>query len=404
MSSRLCLRSAKLAALVLVCGTMVSSASAQIATAITQPLALGGIPNTNPALVYKLNLATGVSTQFYDPLAAPVMLATAPGIQGLAADEANRRLFAITTNGLRSDLYAIGYDTAQATFIAQCRVDPAVTNTVANQNGLVLTGLAYDSTRNKLYGTKSLQGGSGATLRPEGIYEINVTTGQSTLVRTFETSPASDFTIDGIDYDATTDKLYMADDDTTLGQNVFSLTASDLSAPLVIVFTYPTGVNDVDGLAVGGGKVFLLSDGVQGNGGFHRIYDLASGTFDANIASPYPSYAPSSIGPVNPSGAATYAPGLFTVITTPRCNAADIAYDDGTPLPPNGPAGGTNNGVTEGDYNLFFARFFDSDLAVDIANDDGSPLPPFGTLTTNNGVTEGDYNLFFSIFFDGCSF
>ncbi len=88
----------------------------------------------------------------------------------------------------------------------------------------------------------------------------------------------------------------------------------------------------------------------------------------------------------------------------PRCNPADIAYDDGSPLPPNGPAGGTNNGVTEGDYNLFFARFFDSDIAVDIANDDGSPLPPFGALATNNGVTEGDYNLFFSIFFDGCSF
>ncbi len=89
---------------------------------------------------------------------------------------------------------------------------------------------------------------------------------------------------------------------------------------------------------------------------------------------------------------------------SPRCNAADIAYDDGSPLPPIGPIGGVNNGVTEGDYNLFFARFFDSDIAVDIANDDGSPLPPFGTLTTNNGVTEADYNLFFSIFFDGCAF
>ena len=62
-----------------------------------------------------------------------------------------------------------------------------------------------------------------------------------------------------------------------------------------------------------------------------------------------------------------------------------------------------NNGVTEGDYNLFFGQFFDSGSATDIANDDGSPLPPFGPLTTNNGVTEGDYNLFFSIFFNGCS-
>ncbi len=92
------------------------------------------------------------------------------------------------------------------------------------------------------------------------------------------------------------------------------------------------------------------------------------------------------------------------VVADPRCNPADIANDDGSPLSPNGPAGGTNNGVTEGDYNLFFARFFDSDIAVDIANDDGSPLPPFGPLATNNGVTEGDYNLFFSIFFDGCAF
>ena len=94
----------------------------------------------------------------------------------------------------------------------------------------------------------------------------------------------------------------------------------------------------------------------------------------------------------------------FGACTAPRCNPADIAYDDGTPLPPIGAPTGTNNGVTEGDYNLFFAQFFDANAAVDIANDDGSPLPPFGPLTTNNGVTEGDYNLFFSIFFDGCAF
>ncbi len=404
MSSSNRLRTSAFAALVVVSGTLASTVSAQIATAITRPAALGPNPNTNPALVYKLDLSTGESTQFYDPLAEPPLPATAPGFQGLAADEANRRLFAITTNGLRSDLYAIGYDTAEATFIAQVRVDPAVDNTVSNQNGLVLTGLAYDSTRQKLFGVKSLQGGSGATLRPEGIYEINVTTGQTTLVRTFELSPASDFTIDGFDYDAATDRFYMADDDTTGGQNVYSLTAADLNASLVLVFTYPAGTTDVDGLAAGGGKVFLLSDGPQGNGGFHQIYDLATGTFDEPIATPYPSYAPSSIGPVNPSGAATYAPGLFTPVAPARCNPADIANDDGTPLPPNGPAGGTNNGVTEGDYNLFFARFFDSDIAVDIANDDGSPLPPFGPLATNNGVTEGDYNLFFSIFFDGCAF
>ncbi len=85
-----------------------------------------------------------------------------------------------------------------------------------------------------------------------------------------------------------------------------------------------------------------------------------------------------------------------------RCNPADIAYDDGAPLPPIGVPGGVNNGVTEGDYNAFFSTFFDAGAICDIANDDGSPLPPFGDLTTNNGTTEADYNLFFAIYFDGC--
>ena len=101
-----------------------------------------------------------------------------------------------------------------------------------------------------------------------------------------------------------------------------------------------------------------------------------------------------------------------------RCNGADIAYDNGdflpraeivdgtngTPAIP-GPFGGVNNGVTEADYNVFFANFFDANAVADIANDDGVsrvPTPAPGTVV-NNGVTEGDYNYFFSVFFDGCS-
>ena len=101
-----------------------------------------------------------------------------------------------------------------------------------------------------------------------------------------------------------------------------------------------------------------------------------------------------------------------------RCNGADIAYDNGDFLPraeivdgTNGtPAipgafGGTNNGVTEADYNVFFANFFDANAVADIANDDGTsrvPTPAPGTVV-NNGVTEGDYNYFFGVFFNGCS-
>ncbi len=112
-------------------------------------------------------------------------------------------------------------------------------------------------------------------------------------------------------------------------------------------------------------------------------------------------------------------PDVVAPVYPARCNGADIAYDNGDFLPraeivdgtngtPEivGPFDGTNNGVTEADYNVFFANFFDANPVADIANDDGVsrvPTPAAGSVT-NNGVTEGDYNYFFSVFFDGCGF
>jgi len=366
-----------------------TAASAQFATCINRPLALGPNPNPNPALVHALNLTTGQSTQFFDPINGPQPIpATAVGFQGLAADEATRRLFAITTNGLRSDLYAISYGSAQATFIAQCRVDPAVDNTVANANGLVLTGLGFDSQRQRLIATLSLQSGTVGTptFRPEGLYEVNVVTGQTTLVRTLEVLPASDFTIDGIDYDAASDTFYLADDDTTGGRNVYSLPGSDLTAPLTLVVAYPAGVTDVDGLGVGGGKILLVSDGApQGNGGFHTVYDIASGTFDRTIATPYPSYAPSTLGPVNPSAGATYAPGLLT-LAPPTC-LADLVGGDGNP-----PADGSVDG---NDFSAFLNAFGAGSLLGDLVGGDGNP-PADGSVDGN------DFSAFLNAFGAGC--
>jgi uncharacterized repeat protein (TIGR01451 family) len=93
---------------------------------------------------------------------------------------------------------------------------------------------------------------------------------------------------------------------------------------------------------------------------------------------------------------------------SPRCSPADVAYDDSAPLPPAGAPGGVNNGVTEGDYNFFFANYFNADPRCDIADDAGQPLPPFGPggipPFVNNGVTEADYNVFFGTYFNGCAF
>ncbi|MBX9737355.1 MAG: hypothetical protein K2X32_10560, partial [Phycisphaerales bacterium] len=95
----------------------------------------------------------------------------------------------------------------------------------------------------------------------------------------------------------------------------------------------------------------------------------------------------------------------YTAYGAPRrflTSPIDIAYDTGDALPPKGPPINTpNNGVQDGDYNLFFAKFFGSLPEADVANDAGAPLPPFGPQGANNGVNEGDYNFLFSVFFDG---
>ncbi|MBL0870454.1 MAG: hypothetical protein IBJ18_07765 [Phycisphaerales bacterium] len=84
-----------------------------------------------------------------------------------------------------------------------------------------------------------------------------------------------------------------------------------------------------------------------------------------------------------------------------RCSPADIADDAGNPLP----SALSNSGVNEGDYNAFFSAegFFAGGPVADIAFDDGEPLPPFGqSLAANNGVNEGDYNAFFNSLFLPC--
>jgi hypothetical protein len=82
------------------------------------------------------------------------------------------------------------------------------------------------------------------------------------------------------------------------------------------------------------------------------------------------------------------------------CCPADIADDQGNPLP--GMPGAANNGVNEGDYNAFFNGFFNALSYCDIADDQGNPLPGMPGVP-NNGVNEGDFNCFFNFFMSGCN-
>lgn len=280
---------------------------AQFITSITRPSFSNG-----PTTVFGVNLNDNSSTPLLDPRLQtnPTVPASAPGFNGLAADEAGRRLFGITTNGTKSDLYTISYDTLVATKAADL-----TRNTGGN---LTLSGLAWDTRRGRLFGTRDLGGTSGA----EGLWEINPVTGVSTLVFEYEPTTGSDFFIGGIDYDPVTDRIYLADDDDTGGRNLYFVDPNNLVAGLQFLAAYPAGVTDIDGIGAGGGRLYLLSDSqntastpaIEGNGGLHRIFDLATNQWlTETIPSPYPERTTTNqaLGLIDPTGGGAYAPGII---------------------------------------------------------------------------------------------
>lgn len=295
-----------------------SAASARWVTSITRP-----VFSTGPTTVYKVDDTSGESTAIFDPLGPMTTLpATAPGFTGLAADEANTRLFATTTNGTKSDLYVLSYsDPANVTATLLTGLTRPMSTT-----GMVVDGLAYDTMRSVLYATRTL-GGAGQN---EGLYTVNPATGETVLVLEYEPTSTSNYQIGGIDYDPVADRIYLADDDDTGGRNIYYVDGANPAAGLQLLMAYPTEVTDVDGLGANNGRLFLLSDSqddpdsatVQGNGGLHYLIDVATMSVAGTFTSPYPLRTISSIGSIDPTGGAAWAPGLFE----PDC-PADLTGD-----------------------------------------------------------------------------
>jgi hypothetical protein len=275
-----------------------AGAHAQFVSSIDRPLFSQG-----PTTGFLFDAATGTSTQLFnaDDYALPGSVA---GFNGLAGDEANRRLLGLVRNGSSSDIYGLDYDTLTPTLLASTRY----TNAAGASALISFDGLAYDSTRGFLYGTRTLGIGEAR----EGLWRIDLNTGESTLVLNYEAfvGGTSDFAIGGIDYDAATDTIYLADDDDTSGRGIWAVSGSDTSS-MSFLAAFDSQLTDVDGLGAGGGKLFLLTDNADVNGGQHGVYDLATGTWDF-FESPYPPRSGSFAGqPVNPSGGGAYAPGLI---------------------------------------------------------------------------------------------
>lgn len=104
-----------------------------------------------------------------------------------------------------------------------------------------------------------------------GFYTISLTTLVATPVALFLDS------ISGLDADPATGIIYGTND--TTGQLVTITTAGVITN----LAAYPAGVADVDGLAVGNGFAYLVTD----EAGTFPVYDIGGAVFVASLTSPF---------------------------------------------------------------------------------------------------------------------
>ena len=158
---------------------------------------------------------------------------------------------------------------------------PTLVGTTVNTGGanLSLTGLAFENSTGRLYASRTLDSSSG----PEGFYEVNPNTGVSTLQ--FSVA-ASQYDFGGFDYDATTGNFYANSDVGAAGVYRVDFANNNVN----FVTSYPATSDsppDIDGLAVGGGKVFLVEDRAVQTGGKVYVFNLATNTYEPALQTPW---------------------------------------------------------------------------------------------------------------------
>ncbi len=150
---------------------------------------------------------------------------------------------------------------------------PGLLGTITSSNNnlnLTMVGLAYHD--GVLYGTTNI----GTDPNPEAVYVIDTTTLKASVHITYNQSTA---TIDngGLAVDADTGALYATND------SAKALVRIETNGDLTTIAPYPEGETDIDGLAVGRGIAYLVTD----QPGDIFVYDLAAGEYVDPIPNPW---------------------------------------------------------------------------------------------------------------------
>ncbi|MBX3390398.1 MAG: PEP-CTERM sorting domain-containing protein [Phycisphaeraceae bacterium] len=221
-----------------------SGASAQLVFGTTSPT------TTNPAAVY-LDINSGTTTTLWNSAANKK-------VNGLAADTANGLLYA--NDAARLNVWSYGSVGTVPAFIGgMYRTNDNVSFTATGVDGLAFAN-------NKLYASTSF----GSTVYKRGIYQVNTTpdSGGRCVMTSVWLDPTGVGTnsgtiqFGGIDFNAADGKFWVTNGTDTTGSGgtyqraIYTVDAFG-TGDMIKIADFPTGHNQIDGLAIGGGYAWL---------------------------------------------------------------------------------------------------------------------------------------------------
>lgn len=186
-------------------------------------------------------------------------------VWGATADPANQRVLFTRASGLTPPMGQIGGGDELMEVPYSGGAPVAIGRITLGGEGFRVDGLALSG--GVLYGVNA---GAGAD---NGFYTIDMGTLEATSVSLFTDS------ISGLDADPDTGTIYGTND--TTGQLVSIATDGTITN----VAAYPAGITDIDGLAVGNGFAYLITDESQPI----SVYDLTNDVYDTDLTSPFAS-------------------------------------------------------------------------------------------------------------------
>ncbi len=185
-------------------------------------------------------------------------------VWGATADHSNQRVLLTSGTASPGDVDgSILYEWSPGVTGPSSLGTITVSGSALRIDGLAMVG-------EDLYGIHQYSDTAGSA----GLYHIDL----PTLEASFEVG-TTHAAIGGIDADPATGTIYGSSNSLT------QIVEIDLVTGEIPVADYPTGETDVDGLAVGGGKIYLIPDDSSPLEIY--VYDLASGSYEPSLTTPW---------------------------------------------------------------------------------------------------------------------